>query len=220
LIRIDPTKGPDVFFEDMFFNAQYPGEVIFENNSPQTVVIKQCMGWVGADGQRRTYRNTPNATGKVFIEDVFLPGWEFTKQNVWARQFNPENPDGDGVTPQVTNNGGNLWILGFKTEGPAPFLVTISGGVTELLGAYNYISATNAPMVPADAVPYIITDAKANLTFVSDNFRDNDYRVYIRETKGKDVRNWKGSDFAPRDGHQGDRSFVVPLFRSGDVTAK
>jgi len=220
LFRIDPTAGKFVFLENMFFNAQYPGEVLFENNSPATVTIKHCMGWVGAEGYRRSYCNTANATGNLFLEDVFLPGWEFTNQNVWARQFNPENPDGDGTMPQVTNNGGNLWILGFKTEGPAPFLTTTSGGTTELLGAYNYVSATNAPKVPAEAVPYGVTDSKAALTFVSDNFRDNDYRVYIRETQGTAVHEWKGSDLAPRDGSTGDRSFSVPLYRSGNPSAK
>jgi len=222
LFRIDPPSGEFkfVFIEGLFFNAQYPGEVLFENNSPAALTIKHCMGWVGAEGYRRSYRNTPMATGNVYLEDVFLPGWEFTQQKVWARQFNPENPDGDGITPQVTNNGGSLWILGFKTEGPAPFLTTIAGGTTELHGAYNYVSATNVPKVPVEAVPYSVTNAKAALTFVSDNFRDNDYRVYIRETQGTAVHEWKGSDLAPRDGSPGDRSFSVPLYCSGNLSSK
>jgi hypothetical protein len=215
LIRIDPTDSATVFFEGIFFNAQYPGEVLFENNSPAAVVIKQCLGWVGAEGRRRSYRNTARATGRVFLEDNFLPGWAFTKQKVWARQFNPENADGDGITPQVANAGGQLWVLGFKTEGPAPFLVTTAGGTTELLGAYNYVSATAADRVPANAVPYVVTDATAALTFVSDNFRDNDYAVYIRETQGDRVHELKSSDLSARDGSSHDRSFVVPLYRSG-----
>jgi len=215
LIRIDPTDSPTVFFEGIFFNAQYPGEALFENNSPATVVIKQCLGWVGSEGQRRAYRNTAQATGRVFLEDDSLPGWTFTKQKVWARQFNPENPDGDGITPQVANEGGHLWVLGFKTEGPAPFLSTTAGGSTELLGAYNYVSATAADHVPANAVPYVVADSTAALTFISDNFRDNDYAVYIRETQDGQVQERKGSDLWPRDGSPHDRSFVVPLYRSG-----
>jgi hypothetical protein len=133
LFRINPTDSDTVFFDHIFFNAQYPGQVLFENNSPADVVIRHCGGWVGLDGSRRSYQNTPRATGRVFVEDVFLPGWEFTNQRVWARQFNPENYDSDGSTSQVTNRGGNLWILGFKTEGAAPFITTTDGGVTELL---------------------------------------------------------------------------------------
>lgn len=220
LLRIDPTAGPAVFLENLFVNAQYPGEVVFENNSPRTVVIRHCGGWVGADGSRRSYRNTARGTGKLFVEDVFLPGWEFTGQTVWARQFNPENWDGDGSSPQVLNRGGRLWVLGFKTEGSAPFLATAGGGVTELLGAYNYVSATKADRVPAAAVPYPVTDSTAALTFVTENFRDNDYAAQIRVAAGGRVREeLKGGDLWPRNGRPGDRSFAVPLYRAPGAAA-
>ena len=214
LIRIDATDSPAVFFENLFFNAQYPGEILFENNSPKTVVIKHCGGWVGAEGSRHSYRNTVRGTGKLFLEDDFLPGWEFKRQNVWARQLNPENWDGDGTEPQVANAGGKLWILGFKTEGAAPFIATTEGGTTELLGAYNYVSATKANTVPTGAVPYIVTDSSAALTFTSDNFRKNDYPVYIRVMQNGAAHEMKGTDLLPRDGNRGCPSFVVPLFQN------
>ncbi len=214
LFRIDPTAAPTVFLENLFFNAQYPGEVLFENNGPADLVVKHSAGWVGDKGARRSYRNTPHATGKLFVEDVFLPGWEFSGQRVWARQFNPENYDGDGSTSQVINRGGKLWILGFKTEGPAPFLHTTAGGRTELLGAYNYISAVEANPVPQHSVPYLSEDSSMALTFATDNFRDTDYPVYIREVNGGASLDWTGSDLAPRNGVPGDRSFAVPMFRS------
>lgn len=202
LIRIDPTDHDTVFFEHMFFNAQYPGEVLFENNSPRTVVIRHSGGWVGSKQYKRSYQNTDRATGTLFVEDVFLPGWSFKKQTVYARQFNPENQDNlDGSMPQVINDGGKLWILGFKTEGQAPFIVTRNGGHTEVHGAYNYISATSGDTVPENAVPYVFEDSTGMLSFAADNYRDNDYRVYIRESKaGKVVREWKHSDFPARPG--------------------
>ena len=213
LIRIDPTDAPTVFFEHLFFNAQYPGEVIFENNSPKTVVIKHCAGWVGADGFRRSYRNTKQGTGKLFVEDVFLPGWEFNGQTVLARQLNPENYDGDGSEPQVLNSGGRLWILGFKTEGPAPYLSTIKGGTTELLGAYNYVSATKN--LPAASIPYTITDSQAALTFTTENLREReDYDVYIRDSVSGKTLDLKRADLWPRNENPGPMSAVVPLFRS------
>jgi hypothetical protein len=213
LFRIDPTESREVFFRHLFFNAQYPGEILFENNSPATVVIEHCGGWVGAEGSRRSYRNTPRGTGKLFVEDVFLPGWEFRGQRVWARQFNPENYDGKGDSPQVTNDGGRLWILGFKTEGPAPFLATRGGGITELLGAYNYISATKNR--PRDAVSYPVADSQAALTFATDNFDGDDYAVHVRETRGGMVVGERTpEDLPPRDGRRGCRSLAVPLYRS------
>lgn len=217
LFRIDPTDSPVVFFTNLFFNAQYPGEVLFENNSPADLVLTHSAGWVGAGGSRRSYRNTGRATGKLFLEDVFLPGWEFSGQRVWARQLNPENYDGDGRSPQVANHAGSLWILGFKTEGPAPFLQTTGGGKTELLGAYNYISALEANPVPQQAVPYLSENSTMALTFATDNFRETDYPVYLRETGEGTTRDWTGRELPPRNGVAGDRSFAVPLFRSHSI---
>lgn len=209
VLRVDP--GPDRWIEHLFFNAQYPGEVLIENNSPATLVIRHCAGWVGARGHRRTYRNTAAATGRVFIEDCFLPGWTFSNQQVWARQLNPENPDGDGVAPQVVNHGGSLWVLGFKTEGPAPFLATEAGGRTEMLGAYNYLSATAGTAVPEASVPYPVRDSAALLHACTENFRDSDYRTYIRWSSGSVTQEWGRGALPPRNGRSGDRSRVVTL---------
>lgn len=209
LFRIDPTAGDTLFLDHLFINAQYPGELVFENNSPRTVVIRHCGGWVGGGGFARSYRNTAAATGKVFIEDAFLPGWEFRNQQVWARQLNPENWTGDGSEAQVSNHGGKLWILGFKTEGPAPFLATSARGTSELLGAYNYVSATKSETVPAASVPYPVQDATAFLAFTCENFRDNDYRAYLSNSRSGTTRTWRSADLPPRNGTPGDRSISV-----------
>lgn len=214
LFRIVPGKAQTVFIENVFFNAQYQGEVIFENDSPATLVLKHLAGWIGGGGWRRSYQNTARATGKVFVEDVFMPGWAFRGQKVWARQFNPENNDGDGSMAQVSNVGGELWMLGFKTEGPAPFIETRDKGTTELLGAYNYISATHSAEVPSLSVPYIVQDGRVALTFATDNFRASDYKTYIREVRGGVTKDFGKADLVPRNGHQGDASLAVPLYRS------
>lgn len=213
LFRVRGGAGaPPLVFETMFFNAQYAGEVLFENDAPRDVVIRHSMGWVGAEGSRRSYRNTARATGRLFIEDVFLPGWAFSGQRVWAWQFNPENWDSDGSDPQVLNRGGRLWVLGFKTEGAAPFIATVAGGATELLGAYNYVSAAKPDPLPAAAVPYIVEDSTAALGFTTENFRGDDYAVYIRETRGGKTVAARGDGLWPRNGRKGDRSLVAPLY--------
>lgn len=218
LFRLDRTVSKVVFLENLFFNAQYPEEILFENNTPSDVVIKHSGGWVGGQGSRRSYRNTERGTGKLFVEDVFLPGWEFSNQQVWARQFNPENYDADGGLPQVINRGGKLWILGFKTEGPAPFIASENEAVTELLGGYNYISATERDPVPPASVPYLVSNSRVSLTFVAENFRETDYAVYIRETQGDKTREWKPVELPPRNGRAGDKSFGVSLYQSSSRT--
>lgn len=217
LIRIDPTEHDTVFFEHLFFNAQYPGEVLFENNSPKTVVIRHSGGWVGSGRYKRSYRNTAQGTGKLFVEDVFLPGWEFRRQTVFARQFNPENQDNlDGSIPQVLNVGGKLSIIGFKTEGQAPFIVTRDGGITDVLGAYNYISATAGATVPESAIPYVFEDSTGALSFVADNYRDSDYLIYVRQTRnGRVVVDAERTRFLERPGLH--KSIRVPLWWGDEV---
>lgn len=211
LIRIEGTTSHPIIFENLFFNAQYPGEVIFENASPGTVVFRHCAGWVGHDGARRSYRNTTPGRGEVFIEDCFLPGWEFRDQDVWARQFNLENWDGDGSEAQVHNIGGRLWVLGFKTEGPAPFIETSHGGRTELLGAYNYLSAAKATPLPKESVPYVVRDGLGVFTFVTEQFREgDDYQNYLSGSWNDVSEEIPHSRLPPRNGHDGDRSAATP----------
>lgn len=218
VFRIDPTSHDEVFFEHLFLNTQYPGVVVFENNSPKTVVIRHSGGWIGSGMHKRSYHNTANATGKVFVEDVFMPGWDFSGQQVWARQLNPENQESDGSLPQVRNSGGSLWILGFKTEGQAPFIVTENHAATELLGAYHYISATFTAPVPANAVPYVIKDSRAFLSFTTDNFREDDYPVYIRTQNGSHTKDWTRAQMPTRNGAPGYKSFSLPWFHWSDAT--
>lgn len=120
LFRIDPVDGPSLHVENMFFIARYPGEVLFENDSPKPLVIRHRMGWVGYDGHRHSYRGTSRATGPLFIEDVFLPGWDFGAQAVWARQFNPENWDGDGSSRRSPAPVGICGCSGPGSRGPGP----------------------------------------------------------------------------------------------------
>ena len=75
--------------------------------------------------------------GDVFLDDVVGSPFHFKKQHVWARQFNQENDtDKEKYPAKILNEGGDLWILGLKTERAGINLKTTRGGRTELLGAY------------------------------------------------------------------------------------
>jgi hypothetical protein len=54
---------------------------------------------------------------------------------MWARGLNPEGTRDDGL---VRNTGGQLWVLGCKTEGKGKRYTTTAGGQTELYGCYEY----------------------------------------------------------------------------------
>ena len=51
--------------------------------------------------------------GNVFLEDVSFEPYYFSRENVWAHQLNPENQ-----VEHVLNDGGQLCVLGLKTENP------------------------------------------------------------------------------------------------------
>jgi hypothetical protein len=103
-----------------------------EGASTGTVVLKdfRLLGYTTKSGW--------SGGGNVFLEDVSFGPYYFTLQNVWARQFNPENR-----VEHVINDGGTAWILGLKTENPgaatsaATILETKNGGKSEVLGGYQ-----------------------------------------------------------------------------------
>ena len=82
--------------------------------------------------------------GEVFFEDVATNSLQFNPaQKVWARQLNVEN---EGT--HITNDGGKLWILGYKTERGGTLLLTKNGGWSEILGGFSYTTTAGklAPM--------------------------------------------------------------------------
>jgi hypothetical protein len=98
-----------------------------KHSSNRVLHVESCLG---LDYQA----NTNGTSGSLYLTDVSLPTLKFFGQSVWARQLNVEN-EVTGNDAKVTNNGGKLWILGFKTEKTGTTLKTTQGGSTEVLGA-------------------------------------------------------------------------------------
>ncbi|MCL1910560.1 MAG: glycoside hydrolase family 55 protein, partial [Kiritimatiellaeota bacterium] len=74
------------------------------------------------------------ATGDIFLEDTMgHPITVAAGQSLWGRQVNCEFGD----APLIVNNG-NLWLLGYKTEGEMVCLDNRKGGRAEVLGALLY----------------------------------------------------------------------------------
>ncbi|NEQ27035.1 MAG: hypothetical protein F6K28_50085 [Microcoleus sp. SIO2G3] len=106
---------------DPLIIEQFNYGVKVEHNSSRTVAIK--------NGQ---YQYTSNANaGDLFLEDVAIEPLSIQpNQNVWARQLNDEY-----AGTKIVNNGGNLWIMGLKTERAGTVIESVNGAKTELLGA-------------------------------------------------------------------------------------
>jgi hypothetical protein len=117
----------------------------------------------------------------LFVEDVtgrfhLMPG-----ARAWMRQFNPETNQDHRNTQleaqwHAINEGGQLWILGIKTEGPGPVIITRGGGRTELLGGLMYSSGGARTQ---DQPAFIFEDSQGSVSITEMNFSNNAYKTLV-----------------------------------------
>lgn len=110
LFRFADGAAPIVSVEGLITDFSIGPYCFLEHDSRRSLILHR-LG-INFQGETRAYRTGPRGTGDVYIEDVVGHSFLFRRQNVWARQFNVE---GDGT--HIENDGGALWILGYKTEG-------------------------------------------------------------------------------------------------------
>ena len=170
-----------------------------EHDAKRALILQRVA--VNFQGETRAFRTGANGTGDVYLEDVVGHSFLFRGQSVWARQFNVE---GDGT--HVENDGGTLWILGYKTEGGGTLIATRNGGKTELLGCFSY--TVNAP---TDAPMLLIENARASFSFAETCFTGKPYPLVVREIRKNETRELKAGD--PRWGGH------FTLFTSGTQQA-
>lgn len=105
------------------------GTATYQNHKTGgTVFIENCACTVGG---------VPGAGGRTeelqgeggFISARHIPCFTFKGQTVFARQINPERS-----RCEIINDGGELTVLGFKTEEEGTAFKTINGGKTTVLG--------------------------------------------------------------------------------------
>ena len=128
---------------------------------------------------------TNRGKGSLFLEDVATGAVRITKdQKVWARQLNVEN---EGT--HVTNDGGNLWVLGYKTERGGTLLHTKGGGQSEVFGTFSYTTTAGklAPMFRTD-------DASAFAFFSEVCYSGDPFAMLIRETRNGVTKEVKRGD--------------------------
>lgn len=140
---LEPAKG------------RHPVFVIDEGDAP-TVVIER-FDWLYTHAQfiHRSARtlvlrsmaahqvSTDPGAGKLFLEDMVFGDLDVAKgTRVWARQLNLEGWE----EPKSLNAGGDLWILGLKTETDTTPHQLTTGGRSEVIGGFLY--SNKAQMQP------------------------------------------------------------------------
>jgi len=213
---------PAVIFERFNVLNFVDGGTAIENASRKDLVIKDVFSWT-ADGG---YQNEPGA-GRLFIEDFAYsdcrqaPGFHqgsktiFRSQKVWARQFNPEprfNPEIE-FGPRIVNDGGDLWILGYKTEGFGPILTTRNGGRSEVLGGFHYWNSDDEDQKLPASPAYVIENGEMSASFVTQRHQQWEPEPYIREMRDGTTRDTRREELLGRyGGNPTSWHRAVPLF--------
>jgi len=160
--RIAGRSGSTIVFERL-------GLGHLEHVSQQTAVFRH--GGPGVyHGQR--------GAGDVFYDDAQGKVRLARGQKFWGRQVNIETR-GEG-NPEILNDGGRMWLLGFKTEYKSINIANRNGGMVEMLGGFLY------PVGGSFKGPLMRNhDGRWSLTFTTSAYRA-DHGVYIDET-------WQGT---------------------------
>lgn len=156
--RIANSSDPLVL-EDLFNWVDFNGShSLIDHASPRTLVLNDLHSQRGS-----MYRNSVEG-GRVFIENCSsrvdlgdAANFHFVKQKVWARWLNPEYG-----YPNVLNDGGSLWVLGYKTEPNGTAFETKNGGSTEILGG---CSSNYSPYVPSNRPAILNNKSKVSAIF-------------------------------------------------------
>jgi hypothetical protein len=167
--RVVKSAGESMAFE----HFGYIGGGI-EVDTRQTLVVRSV-----ADCQ---FRGTPRAkNSEWFFEDVVTHDLQLKEQRLWARQLNIEN---EGI--HLTNQGSDLWILGYKTERGGTLIRTSSGGRTEVLGGFSYTTTAGqlAPM-------FVIQDSQFWCFFREICFNGDPFAILVQETRRRKTLQWK-----------------------------
>ncbi|MEO7319149.1 MAG: glycosyl hydrolase family 28-related protein [Chthoniobacteraceae bacterium] len=165
-LRIGDGVSPTVWVEHI---GGFAGGI--EIDTKRTVVLRSMETF--------TIRCTPRCEGgEVFLEDVAGDDFRFRKQRVWARQLNIEN---EGT--HLTNDGGDVWVLGYKTERGGTLAHTLGGGRTEILGGFSYTTTAGklAPM-------FVNDDASVWAFFSEVCYSGDPFAVRIKETRGAETK--------------------------------
>ena len=138
-----------------------------EIDAKRTVILRSM--------ETHTIQATSRSEGaEVFLEDVVGDNFRFRKQRVWARQLNIEN---EGT--HLTNNGGDVWVLGYKTERGGTLVHTLGGGRTEILGGLSYTTTAGK------LAPMFVNDESSMWAFFGEVCYNGDpFATIIQETRG------------------------------------
>jgi hypothetical protein len=158
----DETDEPLVI-ERVAFNLQGKGMAIRMNGARPVVIRDAGVGVVDA-----------TAGGHLYLDNVVALLELGPEARAWARQLNTEGAVKDNAGN--LNHGGDLWVLGLKTESAITAISTDGGGRTEVLGGFLYPTVKVGPDIPA----FFARDASQRVAYLSNADRpDSNYEIQL-----------------------------------------
>ena len=173
MLRI-AQAGPPLIVERLAFDMTDLGDQLaVEVAAPRDVVLRDIV----TAGTSLLDRGPDG--GRVFIEDVCCGALKIAgPRPVIARQLDTEGGD-----TRILNDGGNLAVLGLKTEGDCTVLDNRAGARTTILGGLLYVVGDADASVPA----FRTAGPGLSAAFVEESLRpESRYTTYLRDA-GRDV---------------------------------
>ena len=168
LFRFENKQHPVIFEKFNLFNGG-----ILENAAFQPVVVRHTIG---------SKFLTTSDNGTWFVEDVATDRVSLkANQRMYARQLNCESPDPE---PFLNNDGGLIWILGYKTEFGKTVTTTLNGGTTEILGGLFY----PAQGFDNPEVPLIVNQNSSVSAIYREIAFGPTYKIHIQETRDRETK--------------------------------
>jgi len=159
VVRLDDGDTDTVILEHLRIN------VPVVHNSSRTLAMRHV--------DFKGYENTRHGRGDMFLEDTIgKPIRVLHPQRFWGRQVNSEFGD----EPLIENHGGDMWLLGFKTEGQMTCIKTVKGR-TVLYGSMLYPLRDPDPKTPA----FINDGGAVQLTYAM-NYKNYKMQIAHRPT--------------------------------------
>ncbi len=166
------------------FNCFTDNRCGVENAASEPVVLRHSTG---------PLFTTSSKNGIWFVENVVAPNFHISKgQKLYARQLNCESPPPE---PLLKNDGGQAWVLGYKTEFGNTVAATLNSGKTEILGGLFYPSQG----VEDSSIPVILNqDSSVSATYREIAFGST-YDIQIKEIRNGKTKNLSRKELGTRN---------------------
>ncbi|MGJ3241985.1 MAG: glycosyl hydrolase family 28-related protein [Opitutales bacterium] len=149
------------------------GPITIRHRSTRTLVVSSIIGTrIHGEGPGDLF--VDDVSGKLILNHV--------GQSAWVRQLNTESDQDEAM---LINNGGRLWLFGFKTEKINTLIKTTNGGISDVYGVFAYSNQGWRAGVPA----FWIEDAYLAVRGISErNFNRDPISLWFRETRNGETR--------------------------------